>query len=153
MTRFYRRHGQSQDQELHFDYPAGTDTQTTCRPPGPASNTANCDFVHGDLTDVGSYTGAASPNGTFDQGGNLWEWNEAIISSTLRGVRGGSFVGSPTNLAASNRGILNAPNHHAGYGFRVASPVSASPVPSLSPLGMAVLWSLLGFVIWRRLRA
>ena len=138
---------------IYFDYPAGSDTQTTCTVPGAAANTANCHPAVGGLTAVGSYTGAASPNGTFDQGGNLWEWNEAIISSTLRGVRGGSFVRSPTNLAASNRGILNAPNHHAGYGFRVASPVSASPVPSLSPLGMAVLWSLLGFVIWRRLRA
>ena len=47
----------------YFDYPAGSDTQTTCRPPGATPNAANCLYVVGDLTDVGSYTGSASPAG------------------------------------------------------------------------------------------
>ena len=34
-------------------------------------NRANCDDAVGDLTIVGSYTGSASPYGTFDQGGNV----------------------------------------------------------------------------------
>ena len=59
--------------------------------PGGAANTANCNFVEGDLTDGGSYTAAASPNSTFDQGGNVFEWNEAIVSGSGRGLRGGFF--------------------------------------------------------------
>ena len=43
-----------------------------------------------DLTSVGSYPGSASPYGTFDQGGNVFEWNEAI-AGTNRVARGGNF--------------------------------------------------------------
>jgi formylglycine-generating enzyme required for sulfatase activity len=52
---------------------------------------------------VGSYPGSASPYGTFDQGGNAWEWNKAIIDGFERGVRGGSYQDVPTWLAASGR--------------------------------------------------
>ncbi len=40
-----------------------------CAAPGAAASTANCDYVIGDLTDVGSYAGVASSYGAFDQGG------------------------------------------------------------------------------------
>ena len=30
-------------------------------------------------TDVGEFQNSASAYGTFDQGGNVWEWNEAIV--------------------------------------------------------------------------
>ena len=63
----------------YFDYPAGSDTQTTCATPTATPNRGNCNGAVGDLTDVGSYTGSASPYGTFDQGGNVFEWNEAIV--------------------------------------------------------------------------
>ena len=32
------------------------------------------------FTDVGHFAASASPNGTFDQGGNVWEWNETLIN-------------------------------------------------------------------------
>ena len=35
--------------------------------------------------------GDASYYGTFDQGGNVWEWNDAIVSANSRGLRGGVF--------------------------------------------------------------
>jgi len=104
----------------YFDYPAGTDTQTVCAATGATPNTANCWWWTDeyDLTDVGSYTGSASPNGTFDQGGNVFEWNEAIIGS-YRGVRGGAFEHSPVSLAASYRPQVNIRRRLVG--FRVAS--------------------------------
>ncbi|MEE8166342.1 MAG: IPTL-CTERM sorting domain-containing protein, partial [Myxococcota bacterium] len=140
------------DSMSYFDYPAGTSTRTVCEAPGPTANWANCDLVVGNSIDVASYTGSASPYGTFDQGGNASEWNEAIIGNSSRGTRGGGFDGSAGHLAASNRNVVVGPA--GSMGFRVASPASvAPPVPSLSPLAFALLATLMGVVGIRRLRA
>jgi len=74
----------------YFVYPAGTNTQIVCASPGATANTASCNSVAG-ITAVGSYPGSPSPYGTFDQGGNLWEWNEAVVAGSNRAVRGGAF--------------------------------------------------------------
>ena len=134
----------------YFRYPAGTDTQTVCAAPSVAANTANCDNAVGDLTNVGSYTGSASPNGTFDQGGNVWEWVEQTLTVYRDGF-GGGFPSSVSWLRAGNRSHALPEVESPHVGFRVASPVP-SPVPSLSPLGVAFLGSLIGLAGWRRLR-
>jgi len=118
----------------------------------PESGYANCESSYGGLTDVGSFTGTPSPGGTFDQGGNVWEWNEAI-SGLDRGRRGGSFLSDYFWLLAQKRGESVAFAEEDSLGFRVASLVPAPAVPSLSPLGIATLLSLLGLAGWRRLRA
>jgi hypothetical protein len=136
----------------YWEYPAGSDTMIVCDFPGATANTANCNDAVANLTDGGSYTGSASPSGTFDQGGNAFEWNEAIIGLN-RGMRGGNFLSSWGSLAASFRGNGRFPTSEASpVGFRVASPVPAS-VPSLSTLGIAMLCSLLGLAGLRRLRS
>ncbi len=138
----------------YFDYPVGSDVPPGCTTPGAATNTANCLNVVGDVIGVGRYTGSASPNGTFDQGGNVWEHNEAIFLVSGRGNRGGSFLGSTNNLAAFNRAGGDPSIGNNSIGFRVASPDPGSPpVPSLSPLGIAMLCSLLCLVSLRRRHA
>jgi hypothetical protein len=76
----------------------------------------------GNLTNVGGYTGSASPYGTFDQGGNLWERSEeAYLTGTV--VRGGGFsnwVYGGGDLAASIRNGTTTTNELDGVGFRVA---------------------------------
>ena len=131
----------------YFDYPAGSDSSTTCAVPGAGPNIANCQHAVGDLTDVGSYTGSASPYGTFDQGGNLFEWNEAIILGT-RGVRGGTFYGQrddTLNLAASTRRREFPTIEHWTIGFRVAS----IPEPGT---GLLVMTGLLGLACRQKRR-
>lgn len=69
------------------------------------AKTGNTGFYVGTnyLTDVGAYTLAGSYYGTFDQGGNAYEWNETIdIYATCQ--RGGSFhIGGENSLRSSDR--------------------------------------------------
>jgi formylglycine-generating enzyme required for sulfatase activity len=131
----------------YFDYPAGSNTQTSCTTPGATANTANCLNAVGDLTDVGSYTGSASPNGTFDQGGNVWEWTEALIASGgFRVQRGGAYGFVPGNLEASIQ-RLGTPTDEVDFvGFRVAQ----VPEPDTALLLMTGMLTLAG---WGRRRA
>jgi formylglycine-generating enzyme required for sulfatase activity len=106
----------------YFDYPAGSNTQTTCWAPTPTPNNANCGMAEGDFTIVGSYTASRSPYGTFDEGGNVWEWNETIFGPN-RGVLGGGAFHRPDHLAAFERSFANGnepTSHSDGVGFRLA---------------------------------
>jgi formylglycine-generating enzyme required for sulfatase activity len=89
---------------------------------------------------VGDYTGSASPYGTFDQGGNILEWTEAIIGSN-RGLRGGGFGSPAIGLAASIRGGGSPSTEVESVGFRVASLLEPGRdlVVMLSMLGLACL--------------
>lgn len=74
------------------------------------------------LTDVGAY-GANSDSyyGTNDQAGNVWEWNDTVLSSSSRVLRGGSWLISEPNLRSSNRINFALVNQTDIVGFRVAS--------------------------------
>ena len=52
------------------------------------------------MTDVGAYTSAPSPYGTFDQGGNVREWNETPVPNN-REPRGGSRFESRSRRRSS----------------------------------------------------
>ncbi|MEB2343431.1 MAG: SUMF1/EgtB/PvdO family nonheme iron enzyme [Deltaproteobacteria bacterium] len=123
----------------YFDYPAGTNTQTVCAAPGATPNTANCYYAIANVTDVGAYTGSASPYGTFDQGGNVWEWNEQIVSGSDRGIRGGGWSVDAGNLAASSPNHASPPLGSGSLGFRVASLVPEPGTSLLVMIGLAGL--------------
>lgn len=89
---------------------------------GATANQANYNNSQLGPIDVGSYSGSASAYGTFDQGGNLWEWNDTIINTSNRGQRGGAW-GDSNNiyLQAADRESDLPSNEVAHLGFRVAS--------------------------------
>ena len=117
-------------------------------PGGDTGNTAN--FYDGDhtvgspywTTPVGQFGLSESPYNTFDQGGNLWEWNEtAFYAGSSPAARGGSWSDYSDNLAASTRSYSNPTREIYSIGFRVAS-IEAAPgaVPEPSTL---IIWSIL----------
>ena len=86
------------------------------------------------LTDVGAYGLTTSFYGTYDQGGNVWEWNEAILGTTgfSRGLRGGSWDNDELELRASSFSGIEPSYESYAFGFRVAS----VPEPSAAMLMM-----------------
>jgi sulfatase modifying factor 1 len=133
----------------YFLWSTGTDSSPSCAGPTAAPNSANCEDYQGppnDLVPVGSYPGSPSPYGTFDQGGNVWEWNEGV-SAASRAIRGGSFDQGYGYMVSEFRETADPDNPElASLGFRVASIVPEPGTGSLFALG------LLALGIRRRLR-
>jgi sulfatase modifying factor 1 len=72
------------------------------------------------LTEVGSYPGSATFYGTFDQGGNVYEWNDAVVGGTDRGLRGGSWDDDfGSRLSSTSRNAISSTWLNM-IGFRVA---------------------------------
>jgi formylglycine-generating enzyme required for sulfatase activity len=134
----------------YWDYPTGVDvpsapTSATADADGDISNPganvanhsagadwdSNGDTIaeNGNVTTVGSADDpntvgieSASPYFTFDQGGNVHEWNEAMPFVGDRGVRGGTWAAGSVGLLASN--IITSQLAFAEdsvTGFRVAA--------------------------------
>jgi formylglycine-generating enzyme required for sulfatase activity len=85
------------------------------------------------LTNVGAYTSSVSPYGTYDQGGNVWEWTESLFANGHRNLRGSSWDNdSPTILRSAYRISTAAGDGFNLLGFRVAT------VPEPSSIILAV---------------
>ncbi len=96
------------------------------------------------LTAVGHFATSPSPYGTFDQGGNVWDWNDSYIMDFLRGVRGGAFGELSSDLQSSSRFLSDPKVGGSGTGFRVAS------VPEPSTCVLAAFGVLLCVAYSRR---
>ena len=76
-----------------WQYPTASNSDPSSTPPPGPSNAANVSSISGTyatthgyfdpalnyLTDVGAYKHSASPYGTFDQAGNVWEWDDGAV--------------------------------------------------------------------------
>lgn len=91
----------------------------------PGANVANYNNsvvwnnLRGNVTTVGSAL-AANYFGTADQGGNVWEWTDAVINSS-RGLSGGGYSSAEVGLSSRYRGSAAPAGESASIGFRVAS--------------------------------
>jgi formylglycine-generating enzyme required for sulfatase activity len=97
------------------------------------------------LTDVGAYgVNSDSFFGTNDQGGNVWEWNDEVIVSSYRGLRGGAWDYNANDRASWTRKANDPTFQSLMLGFRVAS------VPEPSCIVLTILAS--GVLLTRRKR-
>jgi len=135
----------------YFVYPTGSNTAPTAtnvaNQLSVAPGSANYHYVVDSPTNVGAYNSKPSTSayGTFDQGGNLAEWNEAVLGP-CRGLRGGAFGTFAYDLHASDREAYYFPTGQDGsVGFRV------SEVPEPASMAVLALGSI-GMLLRRRRR-
>ncbi|MHC4258300.1 MAG: formylglycine-generating enzyme family protein [Planctomycetota bacterium] len=88
------------------------------------------------LTEAGEFENSFSPYGTFDQGGNVWEFNETLFGSN----RGGTAGGYGYYLASTGRYDFHGPDDEgSSMGFRVASIPEPATLSLLALGGLALL--------------
>jgi probable HAF family extracellular repeat protein len=129
-------------------------TQSDIPPSNISSSTGtnNANYYAGSYTDptnrltpVGLFSSSPGPYGTYDMGGDVFQWNEAAYSSSLRVLRGSSWASLPYGLASSFRFDDDPVMAACGVGFRVA----IVPEPGSIVLVLAGAACLLAFA-WRR---
>ena len=135
---YYSGLSRGADGDGYWSFPNQSNSITTAE--------ANYGGSVGDLTDVGSYA-VPSFYGTFDQGGNVWEWNDTILITSNRGALGGSFS-SPGSFSIESLGLGDAyspDNESADLGFRISSLQAVASTPVIpEPSASAAICGFLG---------
>jgi formylglycine-generating enzyme required for sulfatase activity len=146
----------------YYDYATSTNTKPVSGPPPGGANSANYwsgtyaltgsgifDNGFNYLSNVGAYGSTVSPNGTFDQAGNVWEWNETIADPpAYRVKRGGDWNDQDAYLFAGLgvTGNPGTPGEDYETGFRIAS----VPEPGADLLAATAALLLAARRGWRR---
>lgn len=128
-------------------YPTQSDLDPSAESPPGGTNSANYSFAAGNYTNVGAYIDSSSYYGTFDQGGNVFEWNEEVVSSSNRMIRGGTITTSSNNLRSDSSSSLDPTSEFNTIGFRVTS---LQPIPEASTYVMTFSGLVLLIALFRR---
>lgn len=133
-------------EDIYYNFPTRTDDAPSndLIDPDPGNNAT---FETDDLTigapyyrtEVGAHENSFSPYGTFDQGGNVFEWNEKLTYGMFRGMRGGRYDGADTYMRASFELYGFPSNEEAGVGFRLVQIPEPASLTMLALIGAAIV--------------
>jgi formylglycine-generating enzyme required for sulfatase activity len=141
----------------YWNYPTGANNAVSndLIDPDPGNNATFSGGTVGDWTigapyyrtEVGAHENSTSPYGTFDQGGNVQEFNQTVPEPDIRGIRGGSWFSGLGSLLADSRPIdMHSSDQFSDLGFRMANLAGTSqPVPTLSTPGLLALLLCVAF--------
>ena len=176
---YHKNNGATAD---YYLYPTGTDDAATLSTAvsdpdgGNNMNVFESDWLSEDgwaidapyyRTEVGEYENSAGPYGTFDQGGNMSEWNEAVVGAARRRmsranyhwssayVNGGSGLANTSSADPYLFAAASPVWQDCGSGFRVVSRVvPIAVVPGVIPEpASGLVWmglGVVGFLVLRR---
>ena len=96
------------------------------------------------LTDVGAFSGSGSFYGTFDQSGNVAQWNDLDgVGRSEQGQMGGYWSNFTGFLLSSSSSQMSSGANETNYfGFRLASPAPTG-VPEIDPNGLSAVLGLI----------
>jgi formylglycine-generating enzyme required for sulfatase activity len=122
----------------------GTPNQANQKFSAYATTPGNATYsrVQNYLTDVGAFAGSASYYGTFDQGGNVWERNDADFNGFSRGLRGGYWGNTEVVMQSLRRDGVAPTAEFSSIGFRLVA------IPEPSRLSLLLTATLV--FMWRR---
>lgn len=83
-------------------------------------------------TECGAFSSSGSYYQTFDQGGNVWEWN-SFVNGSNRGARGGAFSYTEDSLRSTGRTDFSTGTQGSFLGFRVAAASGPQVIASTLP--------------------
>lgn len=143
----------------YFQFPTRSNA-TPGNQPGSPDPGNTCNYYAGGFTlgppyfraPVGTFFNSPGPYGTYDQGGNVWEWNETVVPSLGRGLRGGSYSSEADRLRSATRGYALPTQESVGFGFRVVNLQTVEEIPavSLGGIHLAVLFAIAGAILVKR---
>jgi formylglycine-generating enzyme required for sulfatase activity len=123
----------------YWTYPTRSNTAPTAEAPPGGTNSANIAYSSGSYvvpggyytSEVGAYYASHSYYGAFEMGGNVMQWNEANVSGTSRGVRGGNWGLTALGTADYIYWYWPPVDGFSSTGFRVAEVPEPASVAAL----------------------
>src|SRR3989304_4992635 len=144
----------------YWDYPTGADaipSNVLSNPNADPGNNAN--FNSGGYTigspywrtPVGDFENSESPYGTFDQGGNVFEYLDPVPGAPRLYQAGGAYSFSSSSMSSASFRNQVLASSSAIYGFRVAT-LSYGPVPEPGSLILLLSGGVAVLFYWLRRR-